>query len=72
MILLLLNWHILLLSFPDKVKNTAVRADWVPMIAKDARVEYSIPGHGPVVYKGVVFDEGLVLLLIEPVRYTTI
>jgi hypothetical protein len=67
-----LNWHILLLSFSDKVKNTAVRADWVPMISKGARVEYSIPGSGPVMYKGVTFDEGLVLLLVEPVRYNNL
>jgi hypothetical protein len=66
MMLLLLNWHILLLSFTDEINNTAISSDWVPMIAKAARIVYSIPDECPVLHGGVVFDEGLVLLLVEP------
>ena len=68
MMLSLLNYHILLLLFPDKINNTAISSNWwVPMIAKAARIAYSIRDGYPVVHDGVVFDEGLVLLFVEPV-----
>jgi hypothetical protein len=49
-----------------------VRASWTPFIMEKARLVFSIPGEGPVIKDGVVFDESLVLLLVCPVRYNNL